>query len=169
MADNDPFRRYIDAGAALTQLTMARAEELVQEFMKNGEFQRKEAQAKVEDLFERSRKSTEALLSIVHAEVSDQLSSLGIGSLEELARQVATVIGRGTSSTPVKGTAAKKSAAKKAPAKKTAAKKTAKKTAAKKTAAKKTAAKKTAAKKTAAKKTAAKKTAAKKTAPGSAD
>ncbi|MGA8371375.1 MAG: hypothetical protein WB765_14695 [Acidimicrobiales bacterium] len=157
MADNDPFRRYIDAGAALTQLTMARAEELVQEFMKNGEFQRKEAQAKVEDLFERSRKSTEALLSIVHAEVSDQLSSLGIGSLEELARQVASVIGRGTSSTPVKGTAAKK-----APAKKTAAKKTAKK------AAKKTAAKKTPAKK-AAKKTAAKKTAAKKTAPGSAD
>ncbi len=163
MADNDPFRRYIDAGAALTQLTMARAEELVQEFMKNGEFQRKEAQAKVEDLFERSRKSTEALLSIVHAEVSDQLSSLGIGSLEELARQVASVIGRGTSSTPVKGTAAKKTAAKKTAAKKTPAKKTAKKTPAKK------AAKKTAAKKTAAKKTPAKKTAAKKTAPGSAD
>ncbi|HEY6624461.1 MAG TPA: hypothetical protein VIX85_11545 [Acidimicrobiales bacterium] len=158
MADNDPFRRYIDAGAALTQLTMARAEELVQEFMKNGEFQRKEAQAKVEDLFERSRKSTEALLSIVHAEVSDQLSSLGIGSLEELARQVASVIGRGTSPTPVKGTAAKTSA-KKASAKKTAAKKTAKKTAAKKTAAKKAPAKKSAAKKTA----------AKKTAPGSAD
>ncbi len=162
MANNDPFRRYIDAGAALTQLTMARAEELVQEFMKNGEFQRKEAQAKVEDLFERSRKSTEALLSIVHAEVSDQLSSLGIGSLEDLARQVASVIGRGTSTTPAKKTAATKAPAKKTAAKKTAAKKTAKKSTAKKSTAKKAAAKKSTAKKSTAKKTATKQSAAKK-------
>jgi polyhydroxyalkanoate synthesis regulator phasin len=178
MANNDPFRRYIDAGAALTQLTRARAEELVQELVKNGEVQRKEAQSKVDDLIERSRKSTEALLSLVHAEVSNQLSSLGIGSLDDLARQVSALLGRGgspakkagTKAAATKKTAAKKTAAKKAPAKKTAAKKApakkapAKKTAAKKTAAKKTAAKKTAAKKTAAKKTAAKKTAAKKTA-----
>jgi polyhydroxyalkanoate synthesis regulator phasin len=151
MANNDPFRRYIDAGAALTQLTRARAEELVQELVKNGEVQRKEAQSKVDDLIERSRNSTEALLSLVHAEVSNQLSSLGIGSLDDLARQVASFLGRG----PAKAAA---------PAKKTAAKKTAaKKTAAKKTAAKKAPAKKTAAKKTAAKKTAAKKAPAKKT------
>ena len=116
MANNDPFRRYIDAGAALTQLTRARAEELVQELMKNGEVQRKEAQSKVDDLIERSRKSTESLLSLVHAEVSNQLSSLGIGSLDDLARQVASLLGRGPSSPPT-------TAAKKAPAKKTAAKK----------------------------------------------
>jgi len=162
MANNDPFRRYIDAGAALTQLTRARAEELVQELVKNGEVQRKEAQSKVDDLIERSRKSTEALLSLVHAEVSNQLSSLGIGSLDDLARQVSSLLGRGSS--PAKKSAAKKTAAKKkAPAKKAAAKKTAaKKTAAKKTAAKKTATKKAPAKKTAAKKAPAKKTAAKK-------
>ena len=168
MANNDPFRRYIDAGAALTQLTVARAEELVQELLKDGGFQRKEAQTKVEDLFERSRKSTESLLSLVHAEVSDQLSSLGIGSLEDLARQVASVIGRGTSTTPAKGTAAKKTA-KKAAAKKSVAKKSvAKKAPAKKTAAKKSVAKKSVATKSVAKKTAAKKTAAKKAATGSA-
>ena len=40
---------------------------MVQELVKNGEVQRKEAQAKVDDLIERSRKSTEALLSLVHA------------------------------------------------------------------------------------------------------
>ena len=123
----------------MTQLTVARAEELVQELLKDGGFQRKEAQTKVEDLFERSRKSTESLLSLVHAEVSDQLSSLGIGSLEDLARQVASVIGRGTSTTPAKKTA-KKAAAKKAAAKKSVAKKSvAKKAPAKKTAAKKAA------------------------------
>jgi polyhydroxyalkanoate synthesis regulator phasin len=168
MADNDPFRRYIDAGAALAQLTKARVEELVQELMKNGDVQRKEAQTKVDDLIERSRNSTEALLSLVHAEVSTQLSSMGIGSLDDLARQVASLLGRGPSAptkAPAKKATAKKtaakSAAKKAPAKKTAAKKApANKTAAKKTAAKKAPAKKAAAKKTAARKTAAKKAAA---------
>jgi polyhydroxyalkanoate synthesis regulator phasin len=169
MANNDPFRRYIDAGAALTQLTRARAEELVQELVKNGEVQRKEAQAKVDDLIERSRKSTEALLSLVHAEVSNQLSSLGIGSLEDLARQVALLLGRVQSAPAKKASAqkasAQKAAAKKSPAKKAAGKKApAKKTAAKKTAAKKTAAKKAPAKKSAGKKSAAKKTAAKKAA-----
>ena len=144
MANNDPFRRYIDAGAALTQLTRARAEELVQELVKNGEVQRKEAQAKVDDLIERSRKSTEALLTLVHAEVSNQLSSLGIGSLDDLARQVVSLLGRGGS--PAKKSAAKKSAAKKSAAKKSAAKKApAKKAAAKKAPAKKAAAKKSAA------------------------
>ena len=148
MANDDPFRRYIDAGAALAQLTKARVEELVEELMKNGDVQRKEAQTKVDDLIERSRNSTEALLSLVHAEVSTQLSSLGIGSLDDLARQVASLLGRGPSAAtktpakkaPAKKTAAKKSAAKKAPAKKTAAKKApAKKAAAKKTTAKKAA------------------------------
>jgi polyhydroxyalkanoate synthesis regulator phasin len=158
MANDDPFRRYIDAGAALAQLTKARVEEWVEELMKNSDVQRKEAQTKVDDLIERSRNSTEALLSLVHAEVSTQLSSLGIGSLDDLARQVASLLGRGPS-------AATKTPAKKAPAKKAAAKKTAaKKSAAKKAPAKKTAAKKTAAKKAPAKKTAAKKTATKKTA-----
>jgi polyhydroxyalkanoate synthesis regulator phasin len=166
MANNDPFRRYIDAGAALTQLTRARAEELVQDLVKNGEIQRKEAQTKVDDLIERSRKSTEALLSLVHAEVSNQLSSLGIGSLDDLARQVASLLGRATSANP-----AKKAGTKKAPATNTAAKKAAakqapaKKAAAQKTAAKKAPAKKAAAKKAAAKKAPAKKTAAKKSAP----
>ena len=128
----------------MTQLTRARAEELVQELVKNGEVQRKEAQAKVDDLIERSRKSTEALLTLVHAEVSNQLSSLGIGSLDDLARQVVSLLGRGGS--PAKKSAAKKSAAKKSAAKKSAAKKApAKKAAAKKAPAKKAAAKKSAA------------------------
>jgi polyhydroxyalkanoate synthesis regulator phasin len=164
MANNDPFRRYIDAGAAFTQLTKARVEELVQELIKSGDVQRSDAQSKVDDVLERSRKSTEALLSLVHAEVSHQLSSLGIASLEDLARQVASVMGRGTSKAPATktGSQAKKAGAKKAAAKKSGAKKAA----AKKAPAKKTA-KKSTAKKAAAKKAPAKKAAAKKAAPGS--
>ena len=120
---------------------------------------RKQLLAVVDDLIERSRKSTEALLSLVHAEVSTQLSSMGIGSLDDLARQVASLLGRGPSANPATKAPAKKSAAKKSVAKKSAAKKTA----AKKAPAKKTAAKKAPAKKTAAKKAAATKAAAPRT------
>jgi polyhydroxyalkanoate synthesis regulator phasin len=169
MGTNDAFRRYLDAGAALTQLTKARAEELVQELVKNGAIQGKEAQAKVDELIERSRKSSEAVLSLVREEVSSQLSSFGIGSLEDLARQVAALLGRSSGKSPghsasTTATApAKKAAAKRAPTKKAAGKKAAaaKKAPAKKTAAKKTATKKTAAKRAPTKKAVGKKAAAK--------
>ena len=139
-----------DAGIAFTQMTRSRAEELVQELVKSGEVQRKEARTKVEELIERSRKSSESLLSVVRDEVGNQLHSMGITNLEDLAKQVGSLLGR--SSKAASG-AAKKAPAKKAPAKKAAAKKApAKKAAAKKAAAKKAPAKKAPAKKAPAKK-----------------
>lgn len=170
----DNFRRYIDAGILLGQVTKARAEELVREMIDAGEVQRDQAQDWVEDVVDKSRKTTETLLTTVKSEVEAQLSLLGLGSLDDLAKRVADVLRdsgaparrpvpadpdsvvdarthptSGTTSRPsassVRG-AAKQAPAKKAPVKKTAAKKTAvKKTAAKKTAVKKAPAKKTAA------------------------
>jgi polyhydroxyalkanoate synthesis regulator phasin len=138
MSKRDAYQRYLDAGIAFTQMTRSRAEELVQELVKSGEVQRKEAQAKVEELIDRSRKSSESLLSVVRDEVGNQLHSLGISNIEDLAKQVASLLARSpkTASAPAKASAkkapAKKSAAKKAPAKKSAAKKApAKKAAAK--------------------------------------
>jgi polyhydroxyalkanoate synthesis regulator phasin len=152
MANNDALQRYIDAGIAFTHMTRKKAEELVSELVRSGDLQTDEAKARVDELLERGRQGTEIIVSTVRSEVSRQLGAVGITNLEDLATQVATLLGR-SGSTP--------GAAKKAPAKKTAAKKTAaKKTAAKKAPAKKTAAKKTAAKKTAAKKVPGKKTAA---------
>jgi polyhydroxyalkanoate synthesis regulator phasin len=136
MATNDSFQRYIDAGIAFTTMTRKKAEELVSELVKNGDIQTDEARARVDELLERGRQGTEMIVSAVRTEVSRQLGAVGITSLEDLANQVAALLGR-------PGTPAKKTAAKKAPAKKTAAKKApAKKTAAKKAPAKKTAAKK---------------------------
>jgi hypothetical protein len=147
MATNDSFQRYIDAGIAFTNMTRKKAEEFVSELVKNGDIQTDEARARVDELLDRGRQGTEMIVSSVRAEVSRQLGAVGITSLEDLANQVATLLGR-------PGTQAKKAPAKKAPAKKTAAKKApAKKTAAaKKAPAKKAPAKKAAAKKTAAKK-----------------
>ena len=154
--NRDGLQRYVDAGINFTNVTRARAEEFVQELVQNGELQRSEARAKVDELLEWSRKSREALLSQIRREVSRQLDALGVSNIEDLAKQVAAVLqrtaGAGRSTTAAKKAPAKKTAAKKAPAKKA----PAKKSAAKKTAAKKTAAKKTAAKKTAAKKAPAK-------------
>ena len=157
MATNDSLQRYIDAGIAFTTMTRKKAEELVSELVKSGDLQTDEAKARVDELLERGRQGTEVIVSVVRSEVQRQLGSVGISNLEDLATQVAALLGRsGSTETSTKKTAAKKAPAKKAPAKKAAAKKaTAKKAAAKKAPAKKAAAKKTAAKKAPAKKAAA--------------
>ncbi|HEV3366837.1 MAG TPA: hypothetical protein VG054_05185 [Acidimicrobiales bacterium] len=152
MANKDPFQKYLDAGIAFTNMTRAKAEELVQELVRSGEFQGSDARAWVDDLLERSRKGREALLVQVRHEVSRQLESVGITSLEDVAKQVAALLGRsaeaGRAATTGKKAKGKKSGGKKAGAKKTAAKKSPAKTAAaKKAAAKKSPAKTAAAKK----------------------
>lgn len=165
--DKDVFQRYLDAGIAFTNLTRARAEELVEELIQGGELQGADAKARVEDLLERSRRGRAAFVEQVRREVSHQLEIFGVtsASLEDLARQVADLLNR-TAETGRHATG-KKSGAKRAATKATtsagAKKSTAKQTGTKKAAAKKTAAKKTAAKKTAAKKSTGKKAGAKKT------
>ena len=108
MATNDALQRYIDAGIAFTNMTRKKAEELVSELVKNGDIQTDDAKARVDDLVERGRHGTEVIVSAVRSEVSRQLGAVGISNLEDLATQVAAMLGR---STP---------AAKKAPVKKAA-------------------------------------------------
>ncbi len=168
MDAKDGFQKYLDAGIAFTNLTRAKAEELVAELVKNGEFQSGDARARVDELLERSRKGREAFTDQVRKEVAHQLESVGITSLEDLAQQVASLIGR-TAEAGRAATSGAKAATKKAPAKKAAAKKASgAKTAPKKAAAKKAPATKAAPKKAAAKKAAAKKAPAKKAATAAA-
>ncbi len=150
--NNDVFQRYLDAGIAFTHMTRRRAEALVQELVQSGDLQGGDARAKVDELIERSRKGSEALMGQIRTEVARQLDSVGITSLEDLATQVAALLGRsaeaGRNAASKRGSA-KEAAPKKAPAKKAAAKKAAPKKAA---AAKKAAPKKAAGKKAPAKK-----------------
>jgi hypothetical protein len=112
----------------------------------------------IEEIVERSRQNTEAVVSLVQAQVREQLGALGLATKDDIARLEAK-INSATRAGGTKSTAAKKSTARKSTAKKTAARKsTAKKSAAKKSTARKSTAKKSTAKKTAARKsTAAKK------------
>jgi polyhydroxyalkanoate synthesis regulator phasin len=171
MPPNDGLKRYLEAGLALTQITRARAEELVHELIQAGEVETTRAQDWVEDLVKTSRERSDTLLSTVRGEVKTQLADLGITNMDDLAHRVSEMLdkaesaarnathrgpGRGRTtnrsaarSTPAKKAPAKKTAAKKAPAKSAASTKTTTGTGARATKAKKAPAKKTAAKKTA--------------------
>ena len=142
MAGNDGYRRYIEAASVLGQITRARTEEIVRELMSGGDVQREHAQQWVDDLVERSRKATEELFDVVRAEVTNQMTALGLDP-DDLARQAADILRRSAKAgrrvvrdmTPGSGAAKRagaKKAAKKAPAKKAPAKKAASTAAAKK-------------------------------------
>jgi polyhydroxyalkanoate synthesis regulator phasin len=162
VAGNDRIRKYLDAGTELGQVTRARAEELVRELVNAGDIQRDQAQEWVDNLVERSRKTSEQFLDLVRHEVATQLKKIDTPALEALAGQVADLLKRsataGRTATAdfaaqatkgaTKGATTARSAAKKA----TATAKTGQATATKKTAPKKAPAKKAATKKAAAKK-----------------
>ncbi len=165
VANNEGYRRYIEAAAALGQITRARAEEIVRQMASGGEMQREQAQQWVDDLIDRSRRATEDVFDFVRSEVTKQLDALGLDP-EQLAHQAAEILRRSAKAAATK-TAATKTAATKTAATKTAATKTAaKKAGAKKAGAgtKATATKATATKATATKATATKATATKATA-----
>jgi polyhydroxyalkanoate synthesis regulator phasin len=182
MSPNDGLKRYLEAGLALTQITRARAEELVHELIQAGEVETTRAQEWVEDLVKTSRDRSDSLLSTVRGEVKTQLADMGITSMDDLAHRVAEVLDRAetaarkaTNRGPGRGrTAARTTKAKKAPPRKAAVKAPAKAGVAKKAgtgpagartgAAKKTATRKAPAKKTSVAKSATKKTPAPSTA-----
>jgi len=148
MSQIDGLKRYLEAGLALTQITRARAEELVRELIQTGEVERNRAQDWVEDLMSTSRERSEAFISTVRSEVRSQLSEVGVTNLDELAKRVAHILERTQAAARKAAKRTAKRPAKRAPAKKKAA---AKKAAAKKAPARKKApAKRAPAKKTAA-------------------
>jgi polyhydroxyalkanoate synthesis regulator phasin len=141
MPPNDSLRRYLEAGLALTQITRARAEELVHELIQTGEVETTRAQDWVEDLVKTSRERSDTLLSTVRGEVKSQLSDMGITSMDDLAHRVAEVLdkaesaarratsrgpgrGRTTNRSAPRATKAKKAPARKAPVKSATSKKT---------------------------------------------
>ena len=115
MAQRDVWRRYLDAGMAFTEMTRARAEAIVKDLVKAGEVPRQRAQEAIDDLVDRSRKNTEALVALVQSQVKDQFHAVGIATKDDIARLEAKI-------DKVAKAPASKSAAKKAPAKKAAAK-----------------------------------------------
>jgi polyhydroxyalkanoate synthesis regulator phasin len=126
MAQNDMLKRYLDAGVAFTQLTRSRAEGIVKDLVRAGEIQREQTQERVDELMERSRKSTEAMVDLIRKELSAQLGGLGLATKQDIARLEAKIAKLGapratgttkaTKATTTKAAGTTKAAAKKAPA-----------------------------------------------------
>jgi polyhydroxyalkanoate synthesis regulator phasin len=130
MAQDDLFKRYLDAGLAFTTLNQARAEALVKDLVRAGEVQADQAREAVADLLERSRKNSERLLATVRQEVRSQITSLGLASQADLDRMeervqglVGSLTGRPTApadpARPPEQAATQKATKKKATGKKT--------------------------------------------------
>lgn len=125
---DDLFRRSFEAGAAFLDMTRERAEALVKDLVKAGEVNKGKAQKLVDEVLERSRKSTEDLRDMIRRELTEQVSALGLATKDDIARVEARIeeMGRsggaapagtaGPASTPTatKGAPVKRSPSKKA-------------------------------------------------------
>jgi polyhydroxyalkanoate synthesis regulator phasin len=78
MAASDPWKRYLDAGMEVTNLTRKRAEKIVKDFVREGAIRSEQAQERVEELLDRSRKASEHLVEVVRTEVGRQMETLGL-------------------------------------------------------------------------------------------
>ena len=87
MTENDAFRRYLEAGTTFTQVTRARANELVQELIKTGELEHHKAQEWVGGLVRANRRRSETIISTVSGEVRKQFRGLGLAKQGDLAKQ----------------------------------------------------------------------------------
>jgi polyhydroxyalkanoate synthesis regulator phasin len=94
-SDEEGLRRFIEAAEELAKATRTRAEEFVKELVHIGEEEDEDGgRSWMEDLVERSRKASDALLDIVRNEISSQLGALGVDSLEDVADKVADILRR---------------------------------------------------------------------------
>lgn len=98
----ETLKRYLDAGMAFTQMTRDRAEAIVKELVKAGEVQREQAQERVEELVDRGRRSSDALLEVVRKEIAKQLAGMGLVTRADLAELEARLTA--DTAPPAKGT-----------------------------------------------------------------
>ncbi|HEY1828450.1 MAG TPA: hypothetical protein VGF87_10535, partial [Acidimicrobiales bacterium] len=65
MPSNERIKKYLEASSVLGQVTRARAEEIVRELVSAGDIQREQAQEWVDNLVDRSRKTTDQIIDTV--------------------------------------------------------------------------------------------------------
>ena len=86
MPQNDMLKRYLDAGVAFTKMSRSRAEAIINDLVKTGEIQREQAQQRVDELMDRSRRNTETLVDLVRRELQGQLSAMGLATKADIKR-----------------------------------------------------------------------------------
>jgi len=92
VTSNDSWRRYLEAGTALGQVTLGRAEEIAKGLLAPGDEEREAARNDLDELTRFGRQMGEQFVDMARAEVSKQLEALGVDSLEELFDRLADLV-----------------------------------------------------------------------------
>lgn len=91
MARHPVIQRYLDAGMAFTDMTRARAEDIVRDLVSAGEVQAQRAEELATQIVDRSRANTDRLLGLVRDEVRTQITALGVASGDDVTALETTV------------------------------------------------------------------------------
>jgi len=118
MGKNDLFRRTLEAGTSFLDMSRERAEAVVKEWVDAGDLGKGRAQKAIDDVLERSRKTTDDLRDLVRREIAAQLSSMGVATRDDIARLEAKVdaVAAAAATRPVPKPAAPRPAPRKAAA-----------------------------------------------------
>ena len=92
MTSNDSWRRYLEAGAAVGQVTLDRAEEIAKGLIAPDEHERENAWQELDQLTQFGRRMGEQLADMAVAEVTRRLETLGVGSLDQFLDRVGRLV-----------------------------------------------------------------------------
>lgn len=86
MAAEDLFKRYLEVGASMLNMSRERAESIVADLVASGEVARGQATRAADWMVERGRAGTEELAEMIRREIRQQVSALGLATREDVAR-----------------------------------------------------------------------------------
>jgi hypothetical protein len=93
MATDESWKRFLDAGALIGQVSMARAEEISRGLFSDDEATRRESWRDLEEMGRVGRKMGEQFVTLARAELTKQLE--GVGSFDQLVDRLSDLFGRG--------------------------------------------------------------------------
>jgi hypothetical protein len=91
MATDESWRRFLDAGTLIGQVSMARAEEISRGLFSDDEATRSEAWRDLEEMGRVGRKMGEQFVALARAELAKQLD--GVGGFDQLVDRLAGLFG----------------------------------------------------------------------------
>lgn len=80
------LQRYLDAATGLTTLTKAKAEQIAQQLVRQGEFATDNVGDVVEELLERQRRNREVVTALVRSETTRLVRAMGLATTAEVER-----------------------------------------------------------------------------------
>lgn len=109
----DELRRVFLFSSGVAELTRNRADDIVKNWVRDGEIRRDQAASAVKNLLETSRRSRQDLLDFVKTEIEHQVRSMGLVTTRDLARLERRIARLEGGAKSPKKTARKKPAARK--------------------------------------------------------